>query len=346
MSAFISAKYEKIEALHPDLVLAFSDLQADIARDLAKRGLNVIVFNQRSVAEVLQMILTLAQIVGVEAMGIALVEKFQSNLTAIAASAQRLPRRPRVLFEEWDDPLISGIRWVEELIEIAGGEPIFPELRDKAVAPDRVIRPDEVLPRNPEIILGSWCGKKVRKDFIRSRTGWSEMPAVRNDNIYEIKSTYILQPGPAAVTEEFVSYMQLSPRLSGSYRSGIAAGRAHRSGPQTVCPLAHDVATHKTYSLPGTGGVAAHQENAAKQPLKAQTGWSVWLGPPRPCLSKGCSQYFVRRQATPPVPGRDYASRTAIMRDLESAIRRPLPLTMFLATYRSHILRQQCASRP
>jgi iron complex transport system substrate-binding protein len=201
VSAFISAKYEKIEALQPDLVLAFSDLQADIVRDLAKRGLNVIVFNQRRVTEVLQMILTLARIVGAEAKGLALVERFQTDLEAIAASARRLPRRPRVLFEEWDDPLISGIRWVEELIEIGGGEPVFPELRDKAVAPDRVIRPDEALRRDPEIIIGSWCGKKVRKEFIRSRPGWSEMSAVRNGHIYEIKSTYILQPGPAAVTE-------------------------------------------------------------------------------------------------------------------------------------------------
>jgi len=201
VSAFISAKFEKIEALQPDLVLAFSDLQADIARDLAKRGLNVVVFNQRSVPEVLQMILMLARIVGAETKGIALVEKLQTDLAAIAASAQRLPRRPRVLFEEWDDPLISGIRWVEELIEIAGGEPIFPELRDKGLAPDRVIRPDEALLRNPEIIIGSWCGKKVRKEFIRSRSGWSEMSAVRNGHVYEVKSTYILQPGPAALTE-------------------------------------------------------------------------------------------------------------------------------------------------
>jgi iron complex transport system substrate-binding protein len=147
------------------------------------------------------MIVTLARIVGVEAKGIALVEQLESSLAAIAASARRLPRRPRVLFEEWDDPLISGIRWVEELIEIAGGEPTFPELRDKAMAPDRVVRPDDVLRRQPEIIIGSWCGKKVRKEFIRSRLGWSELPAVQKDHIYEIKSTYILQPGPAALTE-------------------------------------------------------------------------------------------------------------------------------------------------
>jgi iron complex transport system substrate-binding protein len=201
VSAFISAKYEKIAALRPDLILAFSDLQADIVRDLAKRGLNVIVFNQRSVAQILQMIVTLARIVGAEGKGLELVAKLNTELAAIAQSSRRLPRRPRVLFEEWDDPLISGIQWVHELIEVAGGEPIFPELRDKAAAPDRVIRPDEVPRRDPEIIIGSWCGKKVRKDFIRTRPGWSVASAVRNDHIYEIKSTYILQPGPAALTE-------------------------------------------------------------------------------------------------------------------------------------------------
>jgi iron complex transport system substrate-binding protein len=201
VSAFISAKYEKIEALQPDLILAFSDLQADIVRDLAKRGLNVIVFNQRSVAEILQTILTLARIVGAEGKGVELLKKLQAELEAITQSALRLPRRPRVLFEEWDDPLISGIQWVHELIEIAGGEPIFPELSDKAAAPDRVIRPDEVPRRDPEIVIGSWCGKKVRKEFIRSRPGWSLVSAVRNGHIYEIKSTYILQPGPAALTE-------------------------------------------------------------------------------------------------------------------------------------------------
>jgi iron complex transport system substrate-binding protein len=201
VSAFINARYEKIEALKPDLILAFSDLQADIARDLAKRGLNVVVFNQRSVQEILEMVLMLARIVGVEAKGVTLVEKFQSNLTAIADSATRLHRRPRVLFEEWDEPLITGIRWVEELVEIAGGEPIFPELREMSLAPDRVVRPDEVLRRDPEIIVGSWCGKKVRKEFIRSRPGWTSISAVRDGHIYEVKSTYILQPGPAAVTE-------------------------------------------------------------------------------------------------------------------------------------------------
>jgi iron complex transport system substrate-binding protein len=201
VSAFTSARYEKIAELQPDLVLAFSDLQADIARDVAKAGFNVFVFNQRSVQEILEMILTLSRIVGAEERGVALVNDLSAGLRAIASSAQRLARRPRVLFEEWNDPLISGIRWVDELIEIAGGETVFPELRDKQAARDRIVTPEAVIPLDPEIIIGSWCGKKVKKDYIRSRTGWGNIRAVVHGRIYEIKSTYILQPGPAALTE-------------------------------------------------------------------------------------------------------------------------------------------------
>lgn len=201
VSAFTSARYDKIAKLKPDLVLAFSDLQAEIARDLAKEGFNVFVFNQRSVQEIIEMILTLSRIVGAFDRGVALVDRLCAGLAAIAASASRLPHRPRVLFEEWNDPLISGIRWVDELIELAGGEPIFPELREKHGAKDRIVSPAQVIPRDPEVIIGSWCGKKVKKDYIRSRPGWSQINAIRNGRIYEIKSTYILQPGPAALTE-------------------------------------------------------------------------------------------------------------------------------------------------
>ncbi|MBI4471740.1 MAG: cobalamin-binding protein [Acidobacteria bacterium] len=201
VSAFTSARYDKIAELKPDLVLAFSDLQAEIARNLAKEGFNVFVFNQRSVQEIIEMILTLSRIVGALDRGVALVDRLCAGLAAIASNAGRLPHRPRVLFEEWNDPLISGIRWVDELIEFAGGEPIFPELREKHGAKDRIVSPEQVIPRDPEVIIGSWCGKKVKKDFIRSRPGWSQISAIRNGRIYEIKSTYILQPGPAALTE-------------------------------------------------------------------------------------------------------------------------------------------------
>lgn len=201
VSAFTSARLDRIEQLRPDLVLAFSDLQADIAAELIRRGLTVLTFNQRSVKEILQVIRTLADLVGVPHKGRALVSELSSGLEAIEASARRFPHRPRVFFEEWRDPLISGIQWVEELVELAGGETVFPDLRHKRLGRDRIVDPDAVLSRDPEVIIASWCGIKVNKDRIGQRAGWSEMAAVRRRRIYEIKSTYILQPGPAALTE-------------------------------------------------------------------------------------------------------------------------------------------------
>ncbi len=182
-------------------MLAFSDLQADIAAELIRRGLTVLTFNQRSVKEILQVIRTVADLVGASRKGRALVSELSSGLEVIGASARRFPRRPRVFFEEWKEPLISGIRWVEELVELAGGETVFPELRHKRLGRDRIVDPDAVLSRDPEVIIASWCGVKVNKDRIRQRAGWSEMAAVRHGRIYEIKSTFILQPGPAALTE-------------------------------------------------------------------------------------------------------------------------------------------------
>ena len=201
VSAFITAKFDKILALEPDLVLAFSDLQADIVSELIKRGCNVHTFNQRSVPEILQMILTVGRLVGAEAKASQLIASLQTDLHQIQSAAQQFPYRPRVLFEEWYDPLISGIRWVEELIEIAGGQPTFPELRTKKNAPDRIVNPAEVCTRNPDVIIASWCGRLVQKKWIRERAGWSKIRAVQAGHIYEIKSTYILQPGPAALTE-------------------------------------------------------------------------------------------------------------------------------------------------
>ncbi len=201
VSAFVSAKIDKILELRPDLVLAFSDLQADIVRELIQKGLTVLAFNQRSVAEILQMILTLAGLVGAARKGRALASELSDGLEEIRASARRFPRRPRVFFEEWNDPLISGIQWVEELIELAGGEPVFPELRQKPLARDRILDPGCVIPRDPEVVIASWCGVKVNKDRITARTGWSGITAVRQGHVYEVKSTYILQPGPAALTE-------------------------------------------------------------------------------------------------------------------------------------------------
>jgi iron complex transport system substrate-binding protein len=201
VSSFISARYDKIAALEPDLILTFSDLQADIAAELIRRGLPVFAFNQRSVSEILQMIRTLAGLIGCEAKGRALAARLEDDLNEIRTASRAFPIRPRVFFEEWPDPLISGIRWVEELVEIAGGEPVFPEFQDKRLAKDRIVHADEVAKRNPALILASWCGKKVKTSAISTRSGWSEVAAVRDDHIYEIPSTYILQPGPAALTE-------------------------------------------------------------------------------------------------------------------------------------------------
>ena len=201
VSSFLHARYEKIEGLNPDLILAFSDLQANITTDLVKRGYPVYTFNQRSVAEILQMIRVLGAIVGAASKGEALAAELEAGLERIRASAARLPRRPRVFFEEWDDPLISGIRWVDELVEIAGGDPVFPELRHSKLAKDRIVTPERVIAAAPDVIIGSWCGKPVRKERIAQRAGWDDVPAVRNGQIYEVKSTYILQPGPAALTE-------------------------------------------------------------------------------------------------------------------------------------------------
>jgi iron complex transport system substrate-binding protein len=201
VSAFINAKFDKILALEPDLVFAFSDLQAVIAAELIRRGVSVMTFNQRGVTEILEMILTVGRIVGCSEKAMTLVTSLQSELDAIAVSASRFPHRPRVLFEEWYDPLISGIRWVEQLIEIAGGECIFPELRQHQGAKDRVVNPAAVIERDPQVIIGSWCGRQVKKHLIRQRDGWEQISAVRDNNLYEIKSAYILQPGPAALTE-------------------------------------------------------------------------------------------------------------------------------------------------
>jgi iron complex transport system substrate-binding protein len=201
VSAFINANFDKIDALKPDLVLAFSDLQADIARELIRRGYAVYTFNQRSVADILQMIRIVGALVGRADAGDALASTMAAGLDGIRARAAGFARRPRVFFEEWDAPLISGIRWVEELVEIAGGDPIFPELRDKALGKDRIVDPALVIERNPDLIVASWCGKAMKKRTIVERPGWDRVNAVRNDQIYEIKSSYILQPGPASLTD-------------------------------------------------------------------------------------------------------------------------------------------------
>ena len=201
ISAFINAKFDKIVALEPDLVFAFSDLQADLVAELIRRGLPVVTFNQRSIDEILQMIRMLGGLVGCQGDAERLAERLEADLDRIRESTARFPRRPRVFFEEWDAPLISGIRWVEELVEIAGGDPVFPELITYGLAKDRIVDPAEVARRNPEVVFASWCGKKMKRATIQNRPGWNAVAAVRDDHIFEIKSTYILQPGPASLTD-------------------------------------------------------------------------------------------------------------------------------------------------
>ena len=218
VSAFVSADIPKILALQPDLVLAFSDLQADIAADLVRAGIAIHVFNQRDVAGIFAMIRTLGALVGATENADQLATGLQERLALIAATPRPLPK-PKVYFEEWDDPLISGIGWVSELIEIAGGEDVLPNLRFQQTAKDRIISPDVVRDAAPDVILASWCGKKVVLDRIRQRPGWGDIPAVRNNRIIEIKSPLILQPGPAALTDGLDAIVAaLWPSTSGGQR--------------------------------------------------------------------------------------------------------------------------------
>ena len=197
VAAFTTVKFGKMLELKPDLVLSFSDLQKDIVRDLVEAGVNVLSVNQRSLAETYQAILLIGAVLGLEANARSLIEEMEVVVEAIRRASAAFPRRPRVFFEEWDDPLISGIRWVAEIIEIAGGEDVFPEMRECNNAPQRIVDPAEVVRRNPEVIIASWCGKKVVKSRIRQRPGWDAIEAVRHDRIYEVKSPDILAPGPS-----------------------------------------------------------------------------------------------------------------------------------------------------
>src|SRR5579871_5750710 len=198
-SAFTSANIEKILTLQPDLVLTFSDLQADIAAALIKAGIAVHAFNHRDVAGILAMIRTVGALVGCSARADQLAGRLAQRITEV--SSFRRSERVKVYFEEWDEPMISGIGWVSELIEIAGGVDVFAQLRGEQVAKDRIVSSDAVIAAAPDVILASWCGKKVSAERIRARPGWDKIPAVRNNRIVEIKSPLILQPGPAALTD-------------------------------------------------------------------------------------------------------------------------------------------------
>ena len=202
VSAFTSAKIGEILKLRPDFVVGFSDIQADIAAELIRRGVEVWISNHRSVEGILDYVRRLGALVGAGARADAYAESLREGLAEIEAGAARLPSRPKVYFEEWDDPPITGIRWVAELVRIAGGDDIFPERAVEPLAKGRILEDaSEVVRRAPDIILSSWCGKKFRPDRVAARPGWDAIPAVRDGELHEVKSPVILQPGPAALTD-------------------------------------------------------------------------------------------------------------------------------------------------
>lgn len=201
VSSFLDADFEQIIALKPDLVLGFSDLQATLGAELAKRGVPVVVFNQRSVSEILQTIRVIGGLVGASAKAEALADALERGLEVLANENAALPKRPRIFFEEWHEPLISGIRWCSELVELMGGEDICAESRTEQGAKGRIYAPEEIAQRNPDAVIASWCGRKATREKIVCRPGWSSVRAVVDDQLYEVKSPFILQPGPASLTD-------------------------------------------------------------------------------------------------------------------------------------------------
>jgi iron complex transport system substrate-binding protein len=202
VSAFLDGKIDKIVALQPDLVIGFSDMQAALADKLIRAGLNVLVTNQRSIAEIVATLRLVAGLVGAHERAEAWIARCEARHAEIAAATAAWPRRPRVYFEEWDEPMISAIRWVSELMTLAGGDDIFPELALQSMGRDRVVADGlEPARRTPDVIFGSWCGKKFRPEKVAARAGWQDVPAVRAQQLHEIKSCDILQPGPAALTD-------------------------------------------------------------------------------------------------------------------------------------------------
>jgi iron complex transport system substrate-binding protein len=212
VSAFTSANIDKILALRPDLVLTFSDLQGDIAAELIRHGLNIHAFNQRSVAGILDMIQMVGAMVDAGERAQQLVAALEACLAETRGRAEGLPKRPKVFFEEWVEPLISGIGWVSELVEIAGGIDVFADRRNQGAAKDRVVTPEEVVAREPDLIIGSWCGKKFRPERVAARPGFAQIPAVQHQDLYEIKSSLILQPGPAALTDGLTKLQEIIQR--------------------------------------------------------------------------------------------------------------------------------------
>jgi len=215
VSAFTSAKVDRILDLKPDLAIGFSDMQADIAQALIRAGVEVWISNHRSVDGILGYVRRLGAMVGADDRARAYAEALEAHVEGVRAAAARLPRRPRVYFEEWDEPMISAIRWVSELVSIAGGDDIFPRRAIASLGRDRIVADaDEVVAMAPDLVIGSWCGKKFRPERVRARTGWDAVPAVRDGELHEVKSPLILQPGPAALTDGLDALHALIARWS------------------------------------------------------------------------------------------------------------------------------------
>lgn len=229
VSSFLDANFDRILELKPDLVLGFSDLQADLGRELCKRGVPVYLFNQRSIAEILQTVRVVAALVGRVEAGEMLASRLTENLRQHAERAATLPRRPRVFFEEWHEPLIAGIRWCSELIELVGGDDVCAETRSEQGAKGRIRDPQDIARRNPDVVIASWCGRKAKADKIRARPGWSDVRAVIDDQLYEVKSTIILQPGPAALTDGVAELAQIIDAVAHGRRLDGPPGEMRRA---------------------------------------------------------------------------------------------------------------------
>ncbi|AKF83455.1 ABC transporter substrate-binding protein [Myxococcus fulvus 124B02] len=230
VSSFLDANFERILELKPDLVLGFSDLQADLGRELCKRGVPVYLFNQRSVAEILQSVRLTGALVGRAEAAQKLAEELTANLTRHADAAESLPRRPRIFFEEWHEPLISGIRWCSELVELVGGVDVCRESRASQGAKGRIFEPEEVARRNPEGVIASWCGRKAKRDKIAARLGWEKVTAVVDDQLYEVKSSLILQPGPAALSDGVEKLARIVSAIARGEKLPVPKGADLRGG--------------------------------------------------------------------------------------------------------------------
>lgn len=216
VSTFLDAKFDKIIALKPDLVIGYSDLQADLAAKLIRHGIDVYIFNHRTIQGILDFILKFTTLIGNQREGIQLIEIYQRNLESAYQKSKELPYQPKVLFEEWYDPIMTGSTWVMELIEICGGKICFPELKNHFHAKNRIVLYEQVIEENPEVIIGSWCGKMFKPEIVKSRNGFNKIKAVLNNQLFEIKSEYILQPGPAALTDglqQLEEIIQLSSKF-------------------------------------------------------------------------------------------------------------------------------------